>query len=531
VQIINLIILFILNRYQRLLLCFLDAIIQSSVGSIAANLADVSLVINSQLSAIQGQVNTNVAIVNRELAEIGQDANGAINIINAIFTGEQAGPGISLPPIPDIGSIEIPQEVINSLNSLTLPTLDEVEAEVGRIVSVPFDFIENGIRDTFTELSESVNITLIAPLRSEAPPLTFCQEKFDLGFIDDTIDASTTALYIAIGIMLLVALILTIANAIWIKRNHVRDEVRVQELEEKIDHSLVDGAGNQELARDLVAQAASPRLFSATQKSGLGMFKSSETRQRKWKWFMNYANHSPSLQIVAFGLTGVILIYVTLLTIDLFTASLLPSFAENVLAATDELVNFLAGTGIFLFDLTQKVNDAIAPFADQVNIRVDIVENQINLGIETLVDETSVVLNSTVGVFIRGFQSELAQALAPVPALALAIENFGNCVLNLDQILESLDAVKDLLRIELLRVDLDLLKIDDLSVSIREAINEGQEDVFGAQKTLADFVLEQLDRIVDQGKDSLSGQLWNFWFALAFGLLVTVSGLVSLIWI
>jgi hypothetical protein len=131
-------------------------------------------------------------------------------------------------------------------------------------------------------------------------------------------------------------------------------------------------------------------------------------------------------------------------------------------------------------------------------------------------------------VFIRGFQSEVAKALAPVPVLAVAIKNFGDCVLNLDQVLESLDAVKEMLKIDLIRVDLDMLKIEDLSGSIRAAIDEGQEDVFGDQKTLADWIVEQMAEIVEKVKASIEGQLWNFWFSLVFGLLVIIFGLLRL---
>jgi hypothetical protein len=65
--------------------------------------------------------------------------------------------------------------------------------------------------------------------------------------------------------------------------------------------------------------------------------------------FLNYINHQPSLQIVAFGLTGVILLYITLLIIDVFASQLLPTFAVKVLAATEELVATLAGLGEIIF--------------------------------------------------------------------------------------------------------------------------------------------------------------------------------------
>ena len=63
--------------------------------------------------------------------------------------------------------------------------------------------------------------------------------------------------------------------------------------------------------------------------------------------FLNYINHQPSLQIVAFGLTGVILLYITLLIIDLVVTRLLPSISLQILEVTDELVASLAGLGMY----------------------------------------------------------------------------------------------------------------------------------------------------------------------------------------
>jgi hypothetical protein len=163
-----------------------------------------------------------------------------------------------------------------------------------------------------------------------------------------------------------------------------------------------------------------------------------------------------------------------------------------------------------------------------VNSRVDILESNINLGITTLVDETQTVLNSTVGVFIRGFQSELAAALAPVPALASAIQNFGDCVLNLDEVLDSLDAVKELLRIDLLRVDLEMLRIDDVGDRVRNVIDEGQERVFGEDVSFADWIVGRTERIVVGVNERVDGYLWNFWFSFFFGLTVTAMGLMRL---
>lgn len=150
------------------------------------------------------------------------------------------------------------------------------------------------------------------------------------------------------------------------------------------------------------------------------------------------------------------------------------------------------------------------------------VENEINAGIELLVDETREAINSTIGVFIRGFQSEISRALAPVPALAAAINNFGDCVLGLDGILEGLEEVKALLRIEVLRVDLEMLRIEDMSERIASSIQGHQDKVGG----LGDWVLDRVQDLVDEAKERIHGQLWNFWFSFGFGMLVTLLGIV-----
>jgi hypothetical protein len=284
------------------LLCFLDTILQSTVGAVTENIALFSQAINVQLNAIQGQMNSNIAQVNGQLANIGMSIQTLIitrpwcyqcnkydqcNIhwkSSRTYHQHAASSKYWLYRNPSRYSrVFLSPDVIQSIRSLQIPTLDQVEAEVSKVVSIPFDLVENSIRDKFTSISQSINITLAAPLTSSAPPLTFCQDKFDVSWIDETVGACVTAIYISIAVILFVAVLLTIGNAIWIRRMHLRGESRVEDLEEMMNPSLIDRAGKRELARDLVAQAASPVFYSVTRKSGERMFKK-QAKQTKWKW-------------------------------------------------------------------------------------------------------------------------------------------------------------------------------------------------------------------------------------------------------
>lgn len=60
VHILNLIILQIIHRYQRLLLCFLQAVFQSSIGALQSNAQKISDAVNAQLKTITAQMNNNI---------------------------------------------------------------------------------------------------------------------------------------------------------------------------------------------------------------------------------------------------------------------------------------------------------------------------------------------------------------------------------------------------------------------------------------------------------------------------------------
>lgn len=210
------------------------------------------------------------------------------------------------------------------------------------------------------------------------------------------------------------------------------------------------------------------------------------------------------------------LLYITLALLNLLASQVIPQVAEGVVAVTDTLIVTLA----------TLVNASVAPFANEVNSRVIRVEDDLNAGIAGVFDSTRTALNSTVGVFIRGFQEDVARVFQPVPPLAAAIRHFGDCVVDLDGVMAGLEAVKDVLKIELLRVDLDMLKIEDMSESIRMALTDGRDGL--VEGGLDAWIMLQMDGVLEKGKDGIRAQLWSFWFSTVFGALVAVFGLIRL---
>lgn len=214
---------------------------------------------------------------------------------------------------------------------------------------------------------------------------------------------------------------------------------------------------------------------------------------------------------------GIFLVFITCVIVDLTTLNLIPQITRQVIASTTALVAALAGS----------VNSALSPFVQTLNAEIKLAENRVNGVIVGIVDDTAAVLNNTVGVLVTGFNQDIKKALNPVAPLANALESFGSCVVSLDSVLQSLEEVKSVFRVEFPGVDADLIKIEDLSSSIRNAVENDE-----AVERLEDWIIRRAHGLVERLKDALKATLWSFYFTTAFGLMVFVLGVarVSVWW-
>lgn len=184
-----------------------------------------------------------------------------------------------MPPIPDVSSIQIPQDVVTSIQNLKVPTLDDVEKALGKVISAPFQVAEQGIKDKFGNITAEFNATFNLPMKSTSPPVSFCRDKFDTTWVDKVADKVALALYISIAIMLVLALCITLLNAFFIKRQHDKHERNVASLVA----SMQSQSQEYDLqARSMIQQASSPGFFAFSLKSS-SIFPS-KLAQHKWRW-------------------------------------------------------------------------------------------------------------------------------------------------------------------------------------------------------------------------------------------------------
>ena len=234
------------------------------------------------------------------------------------------------------------------------------------------------------------------------------------------------------------------------------------------------------------------------------------------RWFLHYVFHPPALACFLIGFFGLLSVMVQLLLLG-------PLLAEA-----------RAGVDIAISDLTNVIVDAInttmynqsASYANDVNSKVDVVQNAINDGLFGWVNGTTTLLNNTVNGFytdIQNFVTHLFNGtILEDPALGFLQCIIGGKVADVE---EALTFLTDNLAIDIPRLR------DDVLVLSASAINEVTGPIAsGAAGNGQSGDNGLLGDVVSLYEDSLKSEALIFGIFMGLWGVVLASGILILLW-
>jgi hypothetical protein len=395
------IILFVIHMLTSTYLCLITFAVSGSLHA-AVEIGE----------AINKQLNETIESVTEDMGDAVKTVSDGINSIMDKINfniGAFKPPTLNLDKqITELKALQMPPEMTEGLQKLnaSIPTFEEVQNFTDNIIRMPFEEVKKLIQDMNTfEFDRSI---LPVP-QKEA--LNFCSEGNSINnFFDDLIELAYNARKIALGVLIVAAILICVPMAIIEHRRYKKMQER----------AALFGEGHE--AMDVVYLASRPTS------SGIGLWFGrrfgSARRQAVMRWAWAYATSVPMLFLLSLALAGLFACfcqYLLLKAIEDKTPELtdqVADFAEKVVTSLNNAsMSWSNGVNSAIDDLDNKINDDIFGWVntsttavnDTLNSFVDQMSTTLNdtFGGTVLYDPIKEVLNCLIGLKIASFQKGL----------------------------------------------------------------------------------------------------------------------------
>jgi hypothetical protein len=368
------IILFVIHMMTQTYLCLITLAVSGSLHAAVEIGTEMSKALNQTIDEVTDDMGNAVK-------KVSDGINSVLDKINFNLPGFDK-PEINLDSqIAKLKGLEVPPELEKGLQELnsSIPTFEQVQNFTDSIIRLPFEEVKKLIRGTnnFT-----FDRDLLPIPQKEA--LNFCSEGNSINdFFDDLITMAYDARKIALGVLIVLA-ILVCAPMAWMEvRRYRRMQERVALLEE----------GHEGM--DVVYLASRPTS------SGFGLWIGrrfgSARRQAIVRWAWAYATSVPMLFLLSLGIAGLFACFCQWL--------LLKAIQDKTPELTNQVADFagkvVASLNNASMSWSEGVNGAVAKLDDDINNDilgwVNTSTTAVNETLNTFVDQMSTTLNTTFG--------------------------------------------------------------------------------------------------------------------------------------
>jgi len=368
------IVLFVIHMMTSTYLCLITLAVSGGLHIAVELGTEINKKLNETIDSVTEDIGDSVKSVTEGINSIMDKINfnlpgftkPSINLDNSINKLK----GLELPPEMQQGLVKLNQSI---------PTFEEVQNFTDNIIRTPFEEVKKLIKamDTF-----EFNRTVLPIPQKEK--LNFCSEGNSINdFFDDLIKMAYNARKVALGVLIVAAILVCVPMA-WME---VRRYRRMQE------RAALFNEGHEPM--DVIYLASRPT--SGTIGLWFGRRFGSQRRQAIIRWAWAYATSVPMLLLLALGLAGLfscLCQYLLLKAIEDKTPELtkqVGDFAEKVVTSLDNAsMSWSKGVNGAVGTLDEKINDDIFGW---VNGTTTAVNNTLN----GFVDEMSKTLNTTFG--------------------------------------------------------------------------------------------------------------------------------------
>ncbi|KAJ3172799.1 plasma membrane fusion protein prm1 [Geranomyces variabilis] len=434
VQLLNQLILMLVERYTGLLFCLLDVVVQLAVGTVAMYADEVVGFVNTQLAAISDALTSSLALLNGELQSFQSEIGDVINSIAGVFGGSVSADvfePVTFPGVSNKLNFQIPTDFVTTLQTLSVPTLASLEQQLADLISEPFEMLEALIDTELGDLTGLATTDVIVPVPSAVARISFCAASMDYGWVDVMVAAISKALWLGIYLLIAVAAGAIVSNIVAISYEHWLFEREVRSFSKVLQQhqQLHDQIGAKEeqpnkkqsraIARDLIHAATHPTAYRFT--TWFTRFTArSEEGSIRFRWFIDYISHPPSLVCFFAGLVGIGMVLLQMWLISEIQSETGDAVAKSLTASMDAVVR----------NVETAMVDVAQPYADSINGRLDSLESTVNGVLFGWVGTTMDAINNTLLVFASGLDNALSGVFDSVPPLQTALDGFVQCVLG-----------------------------------------------------------------------------------------------------
>jgi hypothetical protein len=368
------IILFVIHMMTQTYLCLITLAVSGSLHAAVEIGTEMSKALNQTIDEVTDDMGNAVK-------KVSDGINSVLDKINFNLPGFDK-PEINLDSqIAKLKGLEVPPELEKGLQELnsSIPTFEQVQNFTDSIIRLPFEEVKKLIRGTnnFT-----FDRDLLPIPQKEA--LNFCSEGNSINdFFDDLIVMAYDARKIALGVLIVLAILVCVPMAWMEVRRYRRMQERAALFEE----------GHEGM--DVVYLASRPTS------SGLGLWIGrrfgSARRQAIARWAWAYATSVPMLFLLALGIAGLFACFCQYL--------LLKAIQDKTPELTNQVADFagkvVASLNNASMSWSEGVNGAVAKLDDEINNDilgwVNTSTTAVNETLNTFVDQMSTTLNTTFG--------------------------------------------------------------------------------------------------------------------------------------
>jgi hypothetical protein len=386
------IILFVIHMMTSTYLCLITLAVSGSLHAAV----EIGTEINKQLNETIEDVTQDIG---NSVKTVTDGINSIMSKINFNLPGFNK-PEINLDKsINKLKALEVPPEMQQSLVKLnsSIPTFDQVQNFTDNLIRTPFEEVKKLIKamDKF-----EFNRTVLPIPQKEK--LNFCSDNNSINdFFDDLIKMAYKARKIALGVLIVAAILVCVPMAYMETRRYQKTQARAALFAEGHD------------GMDIVYLASRPTSSSI----GLwfGRKFGSVRRQAIIRWAWAYATSVPMMFLLSLGIAG-----------------LFSCFCQYLLlkAIEDKTPELTKQVGDFAEKVVKSLNNASMSWSGGVNGAVGNLDDKINNDILGWVNGTTSAVNNTLNGFVDEMSKTLNTTFGGTP-LHDPIKDVLNCLIGL----------------------------------------------------------------------------------------------------
>ena len=493
--------------------------------------------LSTTFSGIRTSIQNDVNSANSAISS----AISAINKVNPF--GNINVPQLSVPSLDALQNVTLPTDFEDALNKLnaSLPTVSDLKDKVNALyvlyssnpllclclhcsLDTPFEALKADINNTFSGLSFDSTVLPIP----EQNTLSFCGQ-LDTSVVDDLGRDLLKATKIGIVILIFLALLLLAGNCAleWYKwrcmKFHLENTRQAWMSDPTIYHTGPARSTPSMTLTDhnlmmLHANSTHP-LLTRIAYAISRRFRMSPSQHTHLQWFFHYVFHPPALACFLIGFFGLLSVQLQLIAIGPLESKYQAQAASSAADFSNTIATSINGS----------MYNQSSFYANDVNGRVDTIQNTINNGVFGWVNGTTTTLNNTLNEFYDDIQNAVSTVFNGT-ILESPAQEFVKCFLG-----SKIDALEDALTFLHNNLNVQIPRVNDSILVLSPAdVNEATQPIavaaIGGQNSDGSNNQGLVGRLVNTYVNSLKKE--RVMFAIFMGLwgLVVLMALVIIFW-